>query len=46
MARFRNSNRRAAEDMTTTTARHPRKAPTPARAPAYFERIGFDAAMI
>lgn len=46
MARFRNSNRRAAEDMTTTAARHPRQAPAPAREPGYFQRIGFDAAMI
>lgn len=42
MARFANSNRHAARELSLAYTRRSRQA----RKPAYFQRIGFDAAML
>ena len=46
MARFKNSNRIAAEQMSQTSDRAQRTPPKPEIEQPYFRRIGFDFAMI
>ena len=46
MARFKNSNRQAAQQMAYTTSRKSRSANTREPREGYFQRIGFDFAMI
>ncbi len=46
MARFRNSNRQAAAEMAYTARRANRRATKPDAQQGYFQRVGFDYAMI
>ena len=46
MARFRNSNKHAATQLTVIAARKIHKSPMPEIEQSYFRRIGFDFAMI
>lgn len=46
MARFRNSNRIAAEEMTRAARKNRETSPVPGLEASYFRRIGFDFAMI
>ena len=46
MARFKNSNRQAAQEMAYTASRKSRSAENRETRQGYFQRIGFDFAMI